>query len=197
MTKVPAQLRVALLATATAIAGGGAYITTSREAPEVLLAMDLGAYYESSNKHIGVPYIDKVGKGQPWTVCDGVTGPEVVPGRYYTKEECKKLELPKYRAAAALAKSRLKYWDTYNIWVKASLVDTAYNVPSALAPTTTLVSKANAGDLIGMCRQMPRWVYGTVNGKQVRLPGLVDRTGAREELCAEWGRDGHFSVGLL
>ena len=34
----------------------------------VKLAMVLGSYYESSGKHIGTPYIDRVGRGQPLTV---------------------------------------------------------------------------------------------------------------------------------
>jgi lysozyme len=44
---------------------------------------------------------------------------------------------------------------------------------------------------------MPRWVYGTVAGQRAKLPGLVDRRDTTRELCADWGRDGHFSAGLL
>ena len=57
--------------------------------------------------------------------------------------------------------------------------------------------KANNYDLNGACMEMPKWVRGTVNGKKVVQPGLVDRRGTTKELCAEWGRDGHFSEGLL
>jgi lysozyme len=163
----------------------------------VLLAMELGAHYESSGRHIGVPYVDKLGKGRPLTVCNGVTGPDVVAGRYYTPDDCKRLELPRYREAERLAKAALHHWPSYNVWVRASIIDMVYNLGPSVLDGTTLVRLGNAGDLVGMCEQMPRWVRGTVNGQKVVLPGLVDRRATTRELCAEWGRDGHFSAGLI
>lgn len=188
---------------ALAIAAGASsttYVAITRDAPPsaaVVLAQEIGYHFESSGRHIGTPYIDKAGKGQPWTVCAGVTGKGVVPGKYYTQEECKKLELPHYIAAEKLAKKNLKYWDTYNPYVQASFIDMGFNVPASLAPTTTAVRHANAGNLDLACLQMPRWVYGTVDGRSVRLNGLVDRRGTTAELCLEWGRTGHFSASLL
>ena len=41
------------------------------------------------------------------------------------------------------------------------------------------------------------WVRGTVAGQKVTLPGLVDRRATTQELCAEWGRTGHFSEHIL
>ena len=163
----------------------------------VVLAMELGSYYESSGRHIGTPYIDRLGKGQPLTVCNGVTGKGVVAGRTYTPDDCKRLELPRYIDAERQARSALQHWRTYNVWVRASFIDVAYNVPSALTTPTTLLALANAGDLTGACMQMPRWVYGTVRGRKQQLPGLVDRRASTRELCAEWGRDGHFSAQTL
>lgn len=158
------------------------------------LAREIGLYYESSGRHIGTPYIDRLGKGQPLTVCAGVTGPDVVSGRYYTPDDCERLERPKYREAERQARRALRHWDTYNVWVQASFIDMAYNVPSALAPDTTVMRLANAGQLDAACLQMPRWVYGTAGGVPTRLPGLVDRRDTTRELCAQWGRDGHFSA---
>ncbi len=60
--------------------------------PAVKIAMVMGSYYESSSKHIGTPYIDRAGRGQPLTVCNGVTGAGVVAGRYYTPADCYRLE---------------------------------------------------------------------------------------------------------
>lgn len=163
----------------------------------VVLAMELGGYYESGGRHIGTPYRDKIGKGQPWTVCNGVTGPEVVPGRQYTPEDCKRIELPKYLAAERAARAMFTHWVSYNVWVQASIIDMVYNLGAPALEGSTLLTKANAGDLAGACEQMPRWVRGTVDGRSVVLPGLVDRRGTTRELCAEWGRDGHFSAGLI
>ncbi len=165
--------------------------------PEVQLAQVLGAHFESSGRHIGTPYVDKVGKGQPLTVCNGVTGPDVVAARYYTPADCQRLELPKYLEAERLAKQALRHWSTYNVWVRASIIDMVYNLGPTVLDDTTLVRMGNAGNLVGMCMQMPRWVRGTVNGQKVVLPGLVDRRDTTRELCTDWGRDGHFSAGLL
>lgn len=181
-------------------AGSTTYVAvTHNEQPSaaVVLAQEIGYHYESSGRHIGKPYIDKIGKGQPWTVCAGITGPEVKPDRYYTPEDCRKIELPRYMAAEKAAKKALKYWDSYNPYVQASFIDMAFNVPSALAPTTTIMKYANAGQLDLACQQMLRWVYGTVEGRSVRLNGLVDRRDTTAELCLEWGRTGHFSASLL
>ena len=194
-SRVPAPLRKKLIALAAALAAGGgaAVYDASQPSPEVQLAQEVGLYYESSGRHIGTPYIDHVGAGKPWTVCAGITGPEVVPGRYYTPEDCKKLELPHYLKAEKLAKSRLRYWSSYNVWQRASFIDVAFNVPSALEPDTTLMREANAGRLASACMQMTRWVMGTVKGVKTRLAGLVGRRATTSELCEDWGRDGHFS----
>lgn len=188
---------------ALAIAAGASttYFVATQEQPQpsaaVILAMEVGYHFESSGRHIGKPYIDKAGKGQPWTVCAGVTGKNVNPNKYYTPAECKALEMPHYIAAEKLAKKALKHWESYNPYVQASFIDMGFNVPSALVPTTTVVKLANQGKLDAACAQMPRWVYGTVNGQSVKLGGLVERRGTTEELCSEWGRSGHFSANLL
>ncbi|RYF80358.1 MAG: lysozyme [Comamonadaceae bacterium] len=196
---MPAVLRSKLLAVAlsAAAAGTGTYVATHREtlaSPAVQLAQEIGSHYESSGRHIGTPYIDRVGRGQPLTVCDGITGPEVVAGRNYTREDCKRLELPRYRDAERAAKRLFIWWAVYNVWVQASIIDMIFNVGEAQVATSTMLRMANEGDLPGACAQMTRWVNGTVNGQRVRLAGLVDRTGTRAELCADWGRDGHFSA---
>lgn len=194
-----AALRNRLLAVAAsvALASGTAYVASQQPSAEVLLAMELGAHFESGGRHIGTPYVDRLGRGQPLTVCNGITGPEVVAGRQYSREDCKRLELPRYREAEKQAKARLRHWDTYNAWVRASFIDMVFNLGPSALDDTTIQRLANAGDLAGACAQMPRWVYGTVAGQRARLPGLVDRRDTTRELCAEWGRDGHFSAGLL
>lgn len=195
------DLRNRLLAVAAAatLAGAGAYQAGEQSRIDdaaIQIAREVGSYYESSGRHIGKPYVDKAGNGQPWTVCAGVTGPAVVPSRYYTPQDCERLEVAMYRESLTVARANLSNWEQYNAFVRASFLDVAYNVPSALMGTT-LQAKANAGDLTGACMQMPRWVYGTVNGRKTRLTGLALRRDTTRELCAEWGRDGHFSSTLL
>lgn len=189
-----------LLQAAAAIAMGAAGVATyhaQQPGPDVQLAMELGAHFESSGRHIGTPYVDRIGKGQPLTVCNGVTGPEVVAGRYYSPDDCRRLELPRYLAAEREARRMFERWRSYNPWVRASIIDMIYNLGAPALEGSTLLRLANAGDLAGACEQMPRWVRGTVNGQKVALPGLVDRRATARELCAEWGRDGHFSANLI
>ncbi|WP_454708700.1 hypothetical protein [Delftia acidovorans] len=80
-----------------AVTAAGSYVATqdAGPSPAVTLAREIGLHYESSGRHIGTPYVDRLGKGQPLTVCGGVTGPEVVAERYYTPEDCERLERPK------------------------------------------------------------------------------------------------------
>lgn len=198
MSQVPAVLRNKLMQLALGFAAGAAtFVAVDQPSQAVQLAMQIGAHYESSGRHIGTPYVDKLGKGQPLTVCNGVTGPEVQADKYYSKEDCKRLELPKYTAAERAAKRLFKHWDSYNVWVRASIIDMIYNLGETAVAGSSMRTLANAGNLVAACQQMPRWVRGTVNGRSVVLPGLVDRRNATAELCQQWGRDGHFSVGLL
>lgn len=163
-----------------------------KPSPAIQIAMELGAYYESGGRHIGKPYRDVIGKGQPWTVCNDITGPEVDPRKYYTQEDCKKLELPKYRQAEKDAKRMLTRYDSYNVWVQASFLDMIFNLGPGAVGGSTAVKLANQGNLPGACAQMPRWVYGTVDGMRVRLAGLAVRRETTRELCVEWGRSGRF-----
>jgi len=62
---------------------------------------------------------------------------------------------------------------------KAAFVSFAFNVGNGAFCKSTLVRKANAGDLRGACAELSRWTYA--GGKQ--LPGLVQRRKAERKLC--------------
>ena len=198
---MPEILKRRLIETAVAIAAGAAGVVAYKEAekpsPAVLLAMEVGSYYESSGRHIGTPYIDNAGKGRPLTVCNGITGKDVVAGKYYTPDDCKRLELPHYLKAEREAKAALKHWATYNPYIQASFIDAYFNMGASTVNAGSIPALANSGALGLACQKMTEYVLGTVNGQKVRLRGLVDRRGASAELCSEWGRDGHFSAGLI
>lgn len=205
-SKVPPWLvsRLAALVLTAGLAGGGVFMaghvtdaalrdqyvqavarddTTS---PAVKIAMVMGSYYESSGKHIGTPYIDKLGKGRPLTVCNGITGAGVVAGRYYTPADCYELELGRYVLAERASAVQLTYWRDYDPFAQAVFIDFVHNKgPDALA-TSTMRRKANAGDLLGACRENPRWNKGTVNGVSTVLPGLQLRADSNTEICATW-----------
>ncbi len=205
--RVPQALRTMLVAMLTAIgAGGSAYLgeqdralartqlteylqavaadTSTSDA--IKLAMVLGSYYESSYRHIGTPYVDRLGRGQPLTVCNGITGKEVVAGRYYTPSDCYRLEKNRYlEAEAFLKQSAGAAYRRASPLQQATYLDFVHNIGSAGFSGSTMRRKLLAGDVVGACRENRRWVYGTINGAKVALPGLVIRRNANSDLCAE------------
>lgn len=206
MSKIPNALRTGLMALAVLTAGGGGYVVAEREqaaakamaerneyiqavaadpgtSDAVKIAMVMGSYYESSYRHIGTPYVDKLGKGQPLTVCNGITGLAVVAGRYYTPADCYALERSRYLAAERTAMGLFRLWTTYTSLQQAVFIDFIHNKGQGALYTSTLLRKANAGDVVGACRENPRWNRGTVNGGSVVLPGLQSRGDANGEIC--------------
>ncbi|MBD9406307.1 endolysin [Acidovorax sp. ACV02] len=206
MSRVPIQLRASLAALVMLMgAGGGAYYVdeaATREAntnayiqavaadPEVSdgirIAMVMASFYESSNRHIGTPYVDKLGKGQPLTVCNGLTGPEVVAGRTYTPADCYRLEKRRYIGYEVEAKRLLTHWASYDPFQQATFLDFLHNKGEGNFIGSTMRRKANAGDWVGACRENTRWNRGTVQGVSTVLPGLQLRGDANGEICTSW-----------
>lgn len=156
--------------------------------PGVKVAMVMGSFYESSGKHIGRPYVDKLGKGQPLTVCNGITGAvaKIDPNHYYTPAECYRLERGVYLQSEREAKSQLRYWVAYDPFVQGTFIDFVHHKGGASLSTSTMRAKANAGDLEGACRETPRWNKGTVKGVKTVLPGMQLRGESNDEICREW-----------
>lgn len=152
----------------------------------VKVAMVLGHFYESSGKHIGTPYVDRLGRGQPLTVCNGITGAGVVVGKWYSPAECYQLERGRYLAAERAAQRLLMHWRSYDPLVQGQFIDFLHNKGEGAFVTSTMLRKANAGDLAGACSENPRWNKGTVAGLQQVLPGLQQRGDANEVICRAW-----------
>lgn len=192
-SSIPRSLQSQLLVTALALSGAGLGVGTAvvHNAPSaaVRLAAELGSYYEGTRYE---PYQDSAGV---WTVCRGITF-EVELGKTYTEPECRALELSHYRHLETQAQSLYHYWPTYNVFVKASLLDMLFNLGVPKVRQSTHLKLANAGNLSGACEQMTRWVWArdAGSGEKVRLEGLVNRRASTAELCSQWGRTGHFSA---
>ena len=203
--RIPQALRGMLLAmlTATGIGGGTYYVSQQNQQAQlneylqtvaadtstsdaIKLAMVLGSYYESSFRHIGTPYVDKLGKGQPLTVCNGITGNGVVAGRYYTPADCYRLEVGRYKEAEAyLQRTAAPAYQRANVLQQATYLDFSHNKGTGAFATSTMRRKLLAGDTVGACRENERWNRGTVKGVSVVLPGLKIRADANSDLCAE------------
>ena len=183
-------LKSRLLQAATALAigaaGGVATQIPGKPSPAVVLAMELGSYYESSGRHIGTPYIDRLGKGQPLTVCNGITGAGVYAHKRYSPADCYKLEVGRYKEAEAyLQRTAAPAYQQANVLQQATYLDFLHNKGSSAFATSTMRRKLLAGDFIGACRENEKWTRGTVGGVKVVLPGLKVRGDANSDLCAE------------
>jgi GH24 family phage-related lysozyme (muramidase) len=130
-----------------------------------------------------VPYWDALGK--VWTVCAGVTGPEVIPGRTYTDAECDTMEARYVQRMLAnmggcvtvpLAFHEIRAWG-----------DFAYNVGTKNFCNSTAARLLNAGENTKACRQIPRWRYAggvdcSTKGNTV-CPGIWTRRLWEQSLC--------------
>ena len=63
-----------------------------------------------------------------------------------------------------------------------AVVSLVFNIGQGNYAHSTLRAKLKAGDFIGAAGQFERWVYGTVKGLKVKLPGLVTRRAAERNL---------------
>lgn len=156
----------------------------------VKIAMLMGHLYESSGKHVGTPYIDKLGRGQPLTVCNGITGAGVVAGKWYTPADCYELEKGRYLQAERAAKRLFAYWASYDAITQATFLDFIHNKGEGALAASTMLRKANAGDVQGACRENPKWNKGTVKGVLTVLPGLKDRADTNAGFCLDGGWNG-------
>ena len=110
------------------------------------------------------------------TACTGHTGPELKIGQTYTRQQCEDMlykDLAKHADALACVSQPLTDGQ------RAAFVSFAFNVGEGAFCGSTLVRKANAGDIDGACAELSRWTYA--GGKQ--LPGLVKRRAAERQLC--------------
>ena len=145
----------------------------------IAIAGILVKWYEGTRYE---PYQDPAGI---WTVCEGVTGPDVVQGKTYTEAECTTLRTKHLRQAEARARAALPNWDSLDKWIQAALIDFTYNLGGAALQDTEIGRRFRAGDIVGGCQQLSRWVKARVHGQLVTLNGLVDRRGAEQEICLE------------
>lgn len=128
-------------------------------------------------------YQDSVGV---WTVCTGHTG-TAAPGQTRTQAECDALlESDMGEALAAVDRTISTPLPDKT---RAAFVSFTFNVGAGKLQRSTLARKANAGDLVGACNELPRWVYA--GGE--RLRGLVNRRAEERAVCLEGVRDAEQS----
>lgn len=133
------------------------------------------------NEHEGVehrPYKDVAGV---WTVCQGITGPDVILGKVYTQRECDSL-LMKHLSIHKSAVDKSLNVDV-PVSTRAALYSFSFNVGKYAMRNSTAIRRINQGDIKGGCNALSMWNKITVNGKKVVSKGLVNRRNAEIKLC--------------
>lgn len=112
------------------------------------------------------------------TICYGHTK-NVKLGDYKTDAEC--LALLEEDAGIYYAGIDPCIHDDVPVSVQASLLELAVNVGVSGACKSGYVRKANAGDYLGACADLDKWVRA--GGKTIK--GLVNRRNASQEMCVK------------
>lgn len=148
--------------------------------PVILVAGILTALNGSEGRKL-TPYRDT---GGVWTVCDGITGKAVIPGRKYTDAECAKLGQDYVNQMLVDMGQCVKRELDFNV-IKAT-GHFAYNVGTPAFCRSTMARNLNAGDIKGACAEITKWVF--VAGKDCRDPknncrGIVKRREWERATC--------------
>ncbi len=133
------------------------------------------------NKHEGVeyrPYKDVAGV---WTVCQGITGPDVILGKVYTQRDCDTLLAKHLSIHQKAVDSALKV--DVPVGTRAALYSLSYNIGTNAIRNSTVIRRMNRGDIRGGCDAFSMWDKITVGGKKVVSKGLVNRRNAEIKLC--------------
>lgn len=152
---IKARLIAAGLSSVLTLAGGSVYL------------------YEGDSPDV---YRDATGT---LTVCAGHTRSELQLGEVFSQEKCTDLFIQDLRVAQSDIKACIS--GPLPERTEAALVSFAFNVGRTQLCSSTLARKANQGDLVGACQELPRWVYS----KGQVLPGLITRRDAEMRLCLE------------
>lgn len=128
-----------------------------------------------------VPYQDI---GGVWTVCDGITGKAVVPGRKYTNAECDRLGQQYVQEMLADMGGCVR--GSFEGHVIKAAGHFAYNTGTTAFCRSTMAKKLNAGDVKGACAEITKWVF--VAGKDCRIAsnkcsGIVKRREWERATC--------------
>ena len=120
------------------------------------------------------PYQDVVGV---WTVCYGHTGPDVVPGKEYTKSECDALLNADMAVAQAQVRRCIRH--PMLVQVEAALVDLVFNVGPKGVCGSGVQRSADANNWPQVCAELDKWKFA---GGRV-YDGLVNRRVDARYLC--------------
>lgn len=152
----------------TKTAVGGAVIVLASLTMVSTIRHDEGREYR--------PYKDIVGV---WTVCDGITGPDVIHGKTYTDQECNALTIKHVEKHGSQLLDCIHVRITQPMY--EALAGWAYNVGVSAACRSTAIRLINQGQYAAGCRDLMRW--NRASGHVVR--GLTLRREREVKQCLD------------
>lgn len=142
------------------------------------LAAAAALSYPFIAKHEGVilkTYLDPVNIP---TSCVGHTKTARM-GQSFTEEQCQFLFETDYADSFRALERSYKGGAALSPEEVIAYSSLIFNIGSGNFASSTLLRKLNAGDRVGACKELPRWVYS----KGKKLNGLVKRRAEEETLC--------------
>lgn len=115
--------------------------------------------------------------GGVWTVCEGITGPDVIPGKTYTRSDCDALLTKHLQPFARSVERSVKV--PANAYQKAALISFSYNVGVNAFEHSSVLRNLNAGRYQQACDGLRSWVYVD----RVKIKGLANRREVEREIC--------------
>lgn len=131
-----------------------------------------------------VPYRDNLAPGRPWTVCKGITGPDVIPGKRYSVLECEEIETRYVQRMAKRMEPCVRVPLSVYEWVAWG--DFSYNLGIAKFCGSTAAKLLQQGRRREACHQIPRWKF--TDGKDCSIAanecgGIIKRRRWQHETC--------------
>lgn len=151
---------------AAGVAGPSAYVATN-------LTVESEGFM--LNRHL-----DPVGKE---TTCIGhlvKKGEKTKP--MYTEDECIDQFVKDWKEHEAMMEKVVKV-PFKSDWMKGAVTDFTFNKGIGNLSASTLLKDLNAGRYDKACLRLLDWVYGTVDGKKVKLRGLEIRASKQYKYC--------------
>lgn len=145
--------------------------------PTAYVATELTVPSEGFLTHL---HNDPVGKP---TVCIGhLVKPGEKPQATYTEKQCIDMFVADWIAHEKLLDSVVKV-PYRSEWMKGAITDFTFNKGIGNVKSSTMLKNLNAGNYDAACFQLTKWVYGTIDGKKVVLPGLNIRAQKQYKYC--------------
>lgn len=119
------------------------------------------------------------------TVCHGITGKDVIPGKTYTRRECDALLAKHMQHAANVVDNAVKV--EIPVSMRAAMYSFTFNAGEGAFRKSTMLKLINQGELYQACDQLWNWTYyrNPKTGKKEKSKGLKNRRAVEFKYCVK------------